>query len=286
MSDLSPDKPRLDLSFVRRGSRTVIDRRLFAWPFVLTRSFHTDAARPDCLSVILQTGSGAVHGEDRLTQRLTLHAGAAVCVTTQGATSVHRAEPGARAVEHVLLHVEAGASLDYRPEPRILFPDAALCQVLDLECAADAAALVTDAFTMHDPDGQGRLFRELDSKLIVRRQGKEPLLIDRMHLRDPATALFNGRRAFGSAVLMLPPTHDRAAIRLRLADAFARIDDLYAAASLLQDGAGIGVRFAAREVRQLRAGFDAVAAVVREIDLGARAAQAPRAAATARPTAA
>ena len=286
MSASAPEPPRLDLSFVRRGGRTVIDRRLFAWPFVLTRSFHTDGARPDLLSVILQIGSGAVHGEDRLTQRFTLREGAAVSVTTQGATSVHRAEPGARAVEQVQLRVAAGASLDYRPEPRILFPDAALCQVLELDCAADAVALVTDAFTMHDPDGQGRLFRELDSTVIVRRPSQEPLLIDRMQLCDPGTALFKGRRAFGSAVLMLPDMHDRAAIRLRVIDTLAHIDDLYAAASLLPQSVGIGIRLAARELRQLRAGFDAVAALVREIDLGARAAQAPSAAATARPTAA
>ncbi|MGY3452350.1 urease accessory protein UreD [Bradyrhizobium sp. USDA 4353] len=286
MSVSAPDKPRLDLSFVHRGGRTVIDRRLFAWPFVLTRSFHTDAARPDVLSVILQTGSGAVHGEDRLTQRFMLAEGAAVCVTTQGATSVHRAEPGTRAVEHVVLHVAGGAALDYRPEPRILFPDAALCQVLELDCDADAVVLVTDAFTMHDPDGQGRLFRELDSTLIVRRQGQEPLLIDRMHLVEPVTSLFKGRRAFGSAVLMLPQTHDCLALRLRLADALKRFDDLYAAASLLPESAGIGVRLVAREVRQLRAGFDAIAALVRDLDLAARAAQAPSAAVTARPTAA
>ncbi|WP_316202396.1 MULTISPECIES: urease accessory protein UreD [unclassified Bradyrhizobium] len=278
MSDLAPE-PRLDLSFVWRGGRTVIDRRLFAWPFVLTRSFHTDAARPDLLSVILQTGSGAVHGEDRLTQRFTLHAGAAVCVTTQGATSVHRAEPGARAMEQVLLRVETGATLDYRPEPRILFPGAALCQVLELHCAADALALVTDAFTMHDPDGQGRLFRELDSALVVRRTGEAPLLIDRMQLRDPDVAVFNGHRAFGSAVLMLPLTNDLTALRQRLADALSCIDGLYAAASLLPESAGLGVRLAGRQMRQLRTGFDAIAAIYRE-------AQAPSAPATARPTAA
>ena len=49
---------RLDLGFVRRAGRTVIDRRMFAWPFVLTRSFHVDPDRPDCLSVIVQTASG------------------------------------------------------------------------------------------------------------------------------------------------------------------------------------------------------------------------------------
>ncbi|BAM89567.1 putative urease accessory protein UreD [Bradyrhizobium oligotrophicum S58] len=286
MSASSPEPPRLDLSFVRRGGRTVIDRRLFAWPFVLTRSFHTDVARPDVLSVILQTGSGAVHGEDRLAQRFTLHVDAAVSITTQGATSVHRAEPGVRAMEQVLLRVERGASLDYRPEPRILFPDAALCQVLELDCAQDVSALVTDAFTMHDPNGLGRLFRELDSTLIVRRSGEEPMLIDRMHLRNPAAAAFKGHRAFGSAVLMRPQRQDLAAIRLRLADALACVGGLYAAASLLPDSAGIGVRLAACEMQQLRAGFDAVAAVHRDIDLGARAAQAPSASATARPTAA
>ncbi|GLH75989.1 hypothetical protein SSBR45G_08970 [Bradyrhizobium sp. SSBR45G] len=287
MSASVPEPPRLDLSFVRCGGRTVIDRRLFAWPFVLTRSFHTDAARPDLLSVILQTGSGAVHGEDRLTQRFTLGEGASVRVATQGATSVHRAEPGTRAVEHVVLRVAAGASLDYRPEPRILFPDAALCQVLDLDCAADASALLTDAFTMHDPDGQGRLFRELDSTLIVRRPGAEPVLIDRMHLRHPEIAVFKGHRAFGSALLMLPRA-DPAAARQRLADALMPIGGLYAAASLLPGGAGLGVRLAAGEMRQLRAGFDAVAAVHRQIELGAieGPAQAPSAAATARPTAA
>ncbi|WP_315770808.1 MULTISPECIES: urease accessory protein UreD [unclassified Bradyrhizobium] len=287
MTDGVPiEQPRLDLSFVRRGGRTVIDRRLFAWPFVLTRSFHTDPARPDRLSVILQTGSGAVHGEDRLTQRFMLGEGAAVCITTQGATSVHRAERGMRAVEQVKLHVAAGASLDYRPEPRILFPEAALGQVLDLECAHDVSALVADAFTMHDPDGQGRLFRELDSTLVVRRPGADPLLIDRMHLRGPTIALFKGHRAFGSALQLLPEGHDHGAIRLRLADALAGVDGLYAAASLLPEGAGIGVRLAAREVRQLRAGFDTIAATHRGIDLGVCAGQAPSAAVTARPTAA
>ncbi|MGJ5180385.1 urease accessory protein UreD [Bradyrhizobium oligotrophicum] len=271
MSASAPEPPRLDLSFVRRGDRTVIDRRLFAWPFVLTRSFHTDAGRPDCLSVILQTGSGAVHGEDRLTQRFTLGEGAAVVVTTQGATSVYRAEPGTRAVEHVALSVAAGAWLDYRPEPRILFPDAALRQVLELECATDASVLVTDAFTTHDPAGQGRLFRELDATVIVRRPGAEPLLIDRMHVERPDAALFKGYRAFGSAVLVLPLAHDFADISQRLTSTIVRIDGLYAAASLLPDDAGVGLRLAASELRQLRSGFDEIAAVYREIAITAPA---------------
>ena len=38
---------------------------------------------------------------------------------------------------------------------------------------------------------------------------------------------------------MLPDMHDRAAIRLRVIDTLAHIDELYAAASLLPESVGI-----------------------------------------------
>ena len=202
------DCARLDLSFVRRADRTVIDRRMFAWPFALTRSFHVDPFRPHCLSVIVQTASGAIHGEDSLSQRLSLGPGSAVCLTNQGATSVHRADPGARAVETVKLDVASGASLEYLPEPRILFPDAALSQTMELDCATDAHALIFDAFTMHDPLGEGHYFRELESTFRLRKSGGEPLLIDRTRICHPDRSLFRGYGAFGSAFMVLPLGHD------------------------------------------------------------------------------
>ncbi len=202
------DGARLDLSFVHRADRTVIDRRVFTWPFVLTRSFHVDPDRPNCLSVIVQTASGAVHGEDSLVQRLTLGPGTAVCLTNQGATSVHRADPAVRAVETVRLDVASGASLEYLPEPRILFPDAALYQSVELDCANDACALIVDAFTMHDPGGESRCFRELESTFCLRRSIGEPSMVDRTRLCRPDPGIFRGYRAFGSAFLVLSPSHD------------------------------------------------------------------------------
>ena len=255
----------LDLSFVRRGERTVIDRRLFAWPFVLTRSFHLDNDRPDPLSVIVQTGSGAVHGEDSLVQRLTLGPGTAVCLTGQGATSVHRADPDARAREVVSLHVGSGASLEYLPEPRILFPDAALDQSVEIDCATNASALIVDAFTMHDPAGEDRCFRELQSTFGLRRSSPEPVLIDRTRLCRPDRAVFRGHRAFGAAFIMLPRSHDLADLQRVLAHALAPVSGLYAAASLLPGAAGIGVRLAALDLRTMRAGFAEIQTIYREV---------------------
>lgn len=258
------ERTLLDLGFVRRGNRTVIERRLFAWPFVLTRSFHIDEDRPDRLSVIVQTGSGAVHGEDRLEQRLALGPGTAVCLTGQGATSVHRAAPGTRAREVVSLHVDSGASLEYLPEPRILFPDAALDQSVEIDCAPDASALIVDAFTMHDPAGEDRCFRELQSTFCLRRSSREPVVIDRTLLYRPERAVFRGHRAFGAAYIMLPPSHDVAQLQSTLSDAVASISGLYAAASLLPEAAGIGLRLAALDLRAMRAGFAAIQTIYRD----------------------
>ncbi|WP_051160750.1 urease accessory protein UreD [Bradyrhizobium japonicum] len=259
------DAARLDLGFVRRAGHTVIDRRLFAWPFVLTRSFHLDPERQDLLSVIVQTASGAVHGEDSLAQRLSLGPGTAVCLTNQGATSVHRAAPGARAVETVKLGVASGASLEYLPGPRILFPDAALSQTMELDCAADAHALIFDAFTMHDPLGDGRYFRELESTFCLRRSGGEPLVMERTRAYRPDHSFFHGYAAFGSAFMVLPTGHDPADLQGKLTRILERISGLYGAASALPAKAGIGVRLAALELRCIRQAFEAVKVIYRTL---------------------
>ncbi|MDX3965486.1 MAG: urease accessory protein UreD [Bradyrhizobium sp.] len=258
------DAARLDLSFVRRSGRTVIDRRMFAWPFVLTRSFRVDPDRPDCLSVIVQTASGAVHGEDSLAQRLMLGPGTAVCLTNQGATSVHRAHPSARAVETVKLDVASNASLEYLPEPRIMFPDAALSQTIELDCATDAHALIFDAFTMHDPCGGARYFRELESTFCLRRSGGEPLLMERTRLFRPDRRIFCGYGAFGSVFIVLPPTHDLRKLQGKLTAALERIKGLYGAVSASPAQAGLAIRLAALDLRYIRLAFENIKLIYRE----------------------
>jgi urease accessory protein len=254
---------QLDLSFVRRGDRTVFDRRLFSWPFVLARTFALDAAIPHLQSVMLQTSGGAIHGEDRLQQRLHLGPGAAVQLTTQGATAVHRANPGHTTRESVGISLEPGAWLEYLPQPRILFPDAAMRQTIDIDCDPDATAIVADAFTLHDPEQRGRLFRRMESTLTVRRGG-EPVLMDRFDITgDPQH--FTRHTAFGTLLLLAPrPAEVLEAWALDLSAVLAGHDGLYAAASVLPSAIGIGLRFAATELRHLRSGTDLAYAMLRE----------------------
>lgn len=245
---------QLDLRFVRHGGRTLLGRKLFSWPFVLTRAHHIDRAPAHMLSVMLQTGAGAIHGEDRLVQRIAVGEDAAAHVTTQGAASVHRAHSGQCTEEDVRLEVKRGGVLEYLPEPRILFPDAALESRVEIAVAEGGVALVGDAFTLHDPAGGGRMFRSYRSEIAIRRPGGAPRVLDRFEIAGLRPQL-RGEQAFGSLYLVV----DRDAETLlrmaaELTAACAEVPGLYGAASPLPNGAGLGIRLAARELRALRAG--------------------------------
>jgi len=246
---------QLDLSFARRGPRTVFDRRIFSWPFVLTRTFSLDAAQPEVLTLIVQSSGGPIHGADDLRQRIVVGEHAAVDFQTQGAAAVHRALPGQGTHERVELSLAAGARLDYLPQPRILFPDAALTQSIDVDLAFGATLLLADAFTIHDPRQSGRLFLHYDATLTVRRDG-DPLLIDRFVVAGEAK-LFTRHAAFGTLICVVGQSGEGLQRWSgELNSTLEQVPGLYAAASVLPSGIGLGLRFAAAELRELRLGFE------------------------------
>jgi urease accessory protein len=250
--------PQLDLCFARRGDVTVLERRRFRWPFVLTRTFALDAHPRHMLTVIVQTGAGALHGGDRLAQHIAVEEGAAAHVTTPGASCVYRADLGLESHDQVSLNVAADGYLEYLPEPRILFPDAALEQSLEIECASGGVALVSDAFTVHDPTGCGRGFRRLRSSTILRCQG-ELALTERMDIDDLGIGAAAGFTAFASLIVAAPGGLAKCTgLAEDLTRTFASTESPYGAASLLPGDVGVGVRLAARELRDVRDGIAAV----------------------------
>lgn len=253
-------RAQLDLAFARRHDRTVLERRLFRWPFVLTRTFALDRVPAHMLTVILQTSSGAVHGDDALLQRFHVRGGAAAHVTTQGASPVHRADAGLTTRDAVEIRVEEGGCLEYLPEPRILFPGAALDQTITVDCAAGGLALVSDAFTLHDPDAQGRGFRRFASTTILRRGDRDPVLVDRLDIRGLGRGRTARFTAFASVLVAAPGRTDGMdALADDLSAGFAAVPGLYGAASPLPgDATGLGVRLAGHDLRAVRAGLQAV----------------------------
>jgi urease accessory protein len=134
------------------------------------------------LTLIVQTVSGAIQGDDRLLQRLHVGPGAVAHVTTQGATTVYRAPPNLSATDDVGLSVGDDALLEYLPEPRIPFPESSLSQQVTLRVAASWAAILSDGFVLHDPAGAGRSFRQFASQTVIERPDGGVLATDRIEL--------------------------------------------------------------------------------------------------------
>ncbi|MDP3314601.1 MAG: urease accessory protein UreD [Devosia sp.] len=241
---ISSEQCQLDLSFVVRNGQTLLDRRMFSYPYVLMRTFrepsgavHSDEQTR--LMAIVQNSSGPVHDRDDLAINLVLNAAANVRIAWQGATAIHRARSGNLSRERLSISLGEGAHLGYLPEARIYFPDAAHQQATDIELSTGSTMLFADSFTVHDPENRSRLLSELDNTLTIRRAG-ETVLLDRQHLRSPA---FNPAfRAFGTLLFIGLDEPELPAI-----------PDLYAAKSQLPNALGWSIRLAAPDLRPIRA---------------------------------
>jgi urease accessory protein len=250
-------RPQLDLSFVRSDRGTYLDRRIFRWPYAISRTFRLDRMPAGMLTLIVQSISGAIQADDKLAQCYQVGAGAMAHVTTPGAASVHRAPPRMEAVDHVDLVVEEGGFLEYLPEPRILFPDSCLSQRLRLCVAPGATAILSDAFTCHDPTGGDAGFRHFVSELLIERPGGQLLAVERIELDHLPRR--SGRREHFSAYGTLIVSSYSDELLDRLTEAIdartAAIEGLYLAVSALPNGAGVVLRVAAHDGRRLRQGL-------------------------------
>lgn len=238
---------QLDLSFVHRNGQTLLDRRLFSYPYVLMRTFrepsgavHSNEPTPAATltHLVVQNSSGPVHDRDDLATNFVLNVATRVRVTYQGATAIHRARSGNASRERLTISLAEDAHLSYLPEARIYFPDAAHHQTTDIDLSAGSTLLFTDSFTTHDTEGRGRPLSELDNTLTIRRGG-EVVLLDRQHLKTPGFP--RGFRAFGTLYLV---GHRKPEL--------PAIPTLYAALSELPSGLGWAIRLAAPTLQPIR----------------------------------
>jgi urease accessory protein len=207
------------------------------------------------LTLYVQSCSGGVFQRDALRSRLTARAGARVHVTTSASTIVHTMERG-DAVQSVEIEAEAGALVEYLPDPLILFPGARLTNFVRVRVHPGAAVMLWDAVVGHDPAGKGRCFDWLLSDLAV--TGAEGALLarDRYRLEGEVfqrsqPGVLHGYACQGSFVVLqraLPQAQLADALRAALpADA-----SVYAGATRLPNECGAWVRVLARDAVGLR----------------------------------
>ncbi len=203
-------RPQLDLAFARdEAGRSRLTRRFLRYPWSFTRPFWIDCAPAGMASVIPQSTSSVILAEDRLRHRISVGAGAAAHLTSQGAQAVHANPTAAPAEVAWTLEAAAGALLEVIMDPLVLFDGAWLRQRLELSVAPDAVLLCAEGVAWHSslrrPD-----FRCFDSVLTARRPDGTLLLRDRARIDPAGLALAQAAdgialQAIGQLWIFAPP---------------------------------------------------------------------------------
>jgi len=241
------------LVFAHGGGATFLAAQAAPYPFHITKPLRLDSVRPDIATVYLQSASGGLYRDDRLSLRLEARPGAVAHVTSQAATVAHRASE--RPIEMTTrLDVGAGATLALTTDPYVLFPGTALATMTEAILHPGGAALIAEGFAVHDPQGAGRAFATLGTATRVR-DGDGRVLVDERARLFGADFLgdhgpLGGYRAFGSA-FVLGGLIDAGAVETAL-DAVG----VLAGASRLPNQAGWSVRLLAADGGRLARGLD------------------------------
>lgn len=134
-----------ELTFSRRGARTVLGASRIAAPLAMIRPFELRDGR--LVVQLLSLGPGLCGG-DAIEIRIHAAAGAQVIVTTTSATRVLAMAAGAHARQDVHLVADAGATLEYYPRLTIPFPGSSYSQVVSVLADPTAQIGVIECWAM------------------------------------------------------------------------------------------------------------------------------------------
>jgi urease accessory protein len=265
--------PQVDLRFaVDSGGNSWVSRQHAAYPFHLGRSWHVPGDPPGMATVYLQCSSGGIFQDDDLRLRIEASAGARAHVTTAASTIVHGVDAGTPR-QTVDLHADAGAVLEYLPDPQILFPRGRLQSRVTFHVHPSAIVIAADALVPHDPSGTHAWFEELDADTRILGERGQLLARDRFRLRgemigagDPGvTGGWRCQATFFALQRRVPQEGLAAALRA----AFAVTGTTSAAAAtVLPNDCGVWARVLALDAVPLRQAVEGAWSAARALLLG------------------
>ncbi len=253
----------LALTLAPRGPRTVAVGQRHAGTLQTLRPMYLDDSGQVTYHIV-NPGGACLRG-DTYAIDVDLEAGAHAVLTTQSATKVYRT-PGGAAAQHLRLRLGPDSSLEYVPDPLILYRDATYRQTCVVELDESASFVTAETITPGwSPDGAPFRYDELRARTEIHRGGTllavDNLLIEPRGADPSGIGLLDGHTHVGSLIAVDPRIDD------------ALIDEVHA----ITETAGTGVRsgltalagpgFVLRALADDTAGatdlFDAVIALLR-----------------------
>ena len=255
-----------------------------AYPLSVSPVFRLDGEGPELAQrayLYRMNTSPGLLAEDTLGISVRLDSGSALCLVDQAATKVHSMDENRSAQMHYNIAVGKEATLEFLPEPLILFADSALRQTTDL-MLHETAGLSWGEIILPGRLARGEVyqFRECWSKIRIcsgKNTAEEKLdnkfwFVETMKLlgkdnRFVEQSLFAKGTVLGTLLLVLPgaiATRKNLTLLSKQIDELST-DSLQMASSVLPGERGVFVRSVATTTREMQASFKAAADFVRKL---------------------
>lgn len=260
-----------------RITAAVVDRRTritdLHWspPLQVLRAHHLDPMVPDLAYVTVTSPAGGVLGGDRLEVAVRVGSAARLHVSTPSATRLYRT-PIAGAELRTHLRLEAGAYLEYLPDPYIPFAGSRFTSHTTVEIADDATLLLWEMVAPgRAARGEILRYERFESVLEIGRPGEDALAVDAVIL-DPRERLEAPGRLGGFAAIGTLTVVRRGFGPDAIRGALAALDPALAmaGASSLPADSGAWLRVLARDTKSVSDALRIVFEAVRQDLLGAR----------------
>ncbi len=156
----------------------------------------------DRLTGVFVNTAGGITGGDRLAFEATAQEGSRLCLTTQAAERIYRAQPGQVGRVRNRLTVAPGARLDWLPQETILFDHGALDRSLGVDMAPDARLLASESLVL----GRGAMGERLTQTHLADhfriRRGGELVFADTLRLSTDTLPRLTGPAMLGQATAL------------------------------------------------------------------------------------
>lgn len=272
------DSTDLDLQFrAAPDGRTYISGQFCRYPFHICRAQYVDPEPRGLATIYLQSSSGGIFANDRLSCEFHALPRSQSHITTQSSTIVHRMDQG-DARHCVTIRADKNSFIEYLPDPMILFPRAKMYSGAVVRLHPSATVIMTDAFMHHVPAtddlaaAQREDFTEYHNETRVENLDGTLLCLDRYRVTGAqfsgGQSGIMGKNAIHGTFVLLNRSHDAAGLGASLRSSLESGFSGYAGLSSLPNGCGIWVRLIARDAFTLRLAIQQLWATTRQALLG------------------
>jgi urease accessory protein len=275
----SPFQAQLSLKLdCNAAGKTNVSHRYMAYPLSVSPVFRleengTELSNNRAYLYRMNTSPGLLAG-DNIGMSVQLATGAQLFLADQSATKVHTM-PEAQATVNNWIEVGSSATLEFLPDPLILFAESTLSQTTEV-IMHSTASLSLGEIILPGRLARGEVyqFHQYLNRLRVKSPEGQVWFAETMKLlgrgnRFAQSALFASGAVLGSLVLILPEdvaTSERLAALSAEIDSLVEADNLVdLASSILPGGRGLFVRAIAQTTREMQACFKGAVNCVRQL---------------------